>query len=119
MNPIPSVKELRKAGNKIRIQHFRYIGHAGGEGLIVGNCYPEKTIRANNNGTGAMYMSPRGGVTVMEFTPVGGNPIETKAFCCNSDNFNRKVGVLKCLARALGHQKHQERRLKAHEKNLA
>ncbi len=101
-----TVHQLRKAGYKIRIQHFRFLRPPNQHATF--HMLPEKEFRAKKLGRD---MSGRGGKTTLEIS--GGQefqiPVQVVAFCSTADNFNRQRGVELCLFRAFGHQKRQER----------
>jgi hypothetical protein len=114
-----TVQQLRQAGYKVRIQHFRYpYRHACGvlenhqSPVTRADLKPEKEFRSQQ-----AVMEGRGGKTSIE---ISGHefttPLKVETFCHPNDNFNRKYGVKRCLYVAFGHQKHQERARRAVER---
>ena len=119
-----TVHQLRKAGYKIRIQHFRYPyrrRHGSRMSLSGDRPYapvtrddlkPEKEFRSQQ-----APMDARGGMTSIEISGQEfATPLKTETFCHPKDNFNRKYGVMRCLCLAFGHKKHKERARRAVER---
>jgi hypothetical protein len=71
-----SVKELRKSGNKVRVLHYR-------------NTLPDGKI------------SCKGGSTTIEITTIDGRELSGTSKCRDDETFNRKMGVMIALGRAL------------------
>lgn len=69
------VHDLRKAGYKVRVLHFR-----------------------NDNGNG---VSAKGGETVIQITTPDGQELEGRAKCSDKERYNKRVGVQVALGRAL------------------
>ena len=81
----PSIKDLRRAGYKVRVYHAR-------------NFYNAVKM---DKGT-AKFLSPKGGKTTIEITtPNKQHTVITEAVCSNEDNFNHKLGNTIAVGRAL------------------
>lgn len=77
-----SIQELRNAGYKVRVLHFR--------DRISKN-------RMDTSMTG--YESPKGGFTKVIIDSPEGNHYEGEAHCSKKDNYNKKLGVRIALGR--------------------
>jgi hypothetical protein len=71
-----TVRELRQAGNKVRVLHFR-------------NTLPDGTV------------SCKGGKTKVEITTKDGRELYGQSKCREDERFHRKMGLLIALGRAL------------------
>lgn len=94
-NNLPSIHDLRKAGHKIRISHYRYI-------LVpVTSCLTRVTKKDKKGGVyPTNSILAKGGRTEIEFTPKDGSTTQVVESCCNpKDQFNRRLGIRICLGR--------------------
>ncbi len=83
-----TIHELRKAGNKVRVTHYRYPVGVNNELL--------PSFHLKDYGT---LIAPKGGKTVIEVTTPEGLNFQSEATCSLKDAFNRKLGIIKCLGR--------------------
>lgn len=79
----PTVQELRQSGYRVRVIHRR-----------------NYTERETFGGT-TEVISEKGGSTQVDITTPDGVNTTGYANCCSIDNYNRKIGVLIALGRAL------------------
>lgn len=84
-----TIKTLRQAGYKIRINHYRYLENQT-------DLVPMYEIRKNG---WQQFITPKGGKTIMQVTTATGYDYQVVAGCKQCDSFNRKVAVLICLGR--------------------
>lgn len=92
-NSIPSVCELRRAGYKVRVSHFRNV--------VYGNslwAFERVTKVDKKRGVFAKILE-HGGETQVEVTNRDGKTFNAVARCSNQDAFNRRLGNHICLAR--------------------
>lgn len=85
-----SIQEFRKAGNKVRVNHLRYLT---GYGLEL---YPLHVIRERNL---SQFISPRGGKIVIQITLTDGRNFDAESRCSKLDSFCKKLGVTKAIGR--------------------
>jgi hypothetical protein len=79
----PSIKDLRRAGYKVRVYHQRMYKSFGKFNEIS-------------------VLSPKGGKTTIEITtPDKQHNVITEAVCSKEDNFNHKLGNAIAVGRAL------------------
>ncbi len=110
-----TIKELRHAGNKARVTHYRYvkfqltdlISSIEANGKEVKN----RLAIAMNGGIALLRydqirndkainrIMAKGGVTRLEVTTKDGVNITTDAVCCGKDNYDKKLGVKIALGR--------------------
>jgi len=98
-----TIHELRKAGHKIKIQHFRHqelrhfpIGKIVNSKLSI--LVEEREIRKQREG---YTMSGRGGKTTLTLQlPNNGLTVTASATCSLADNFSHKFGTQLALERA-------------------
>ncbi len=89
MSTTPSVKDLRAAGNKVRVYHYR---RCRGDNNLI----PRKDFEK-----GDVNMDTKGGKTTVEIACPNGQTLVGEALCSKNDNFNRKRGLYIAVARAL------------------
>lgn len=87
-----SVAELRKAGWKVRVSHYRY---------YLTDWTIELLHRSELGEFDCVQPEPRGGETVVELLSPEGREAIGVARCNPSDNYNRRYGVMKALGRAI------------------
>ncbi len=100
---MPSVAELRRQGNKVKVMHRRW--------YVTDTLKPEYLLFTRfeleefclNNPVGAPLLGPLscGGATLVEITSTDGKNAVGMAECSLTDNFNRRFGLTKALGRAL------------------
>ena len=73
-----TIHDLRKAGYKVRVLHFR-----NDHDSILGEFHP------------------KGGRTVVQITTPDGQNLEGRANCSKKERYNKRVGVQVALGRAL------------------
>jgi len=98
---IPTVKELRQNGVKVRVMHRRYCAYDY-------NLFSFKELRNEKDkflysgqGLDGPLRSPKGGETIVELTYPNGKNVRGVALCSLKDQFNRKVGLNMAIFRAL------------------
>jgi hypothetical protein len=93
---IPTIKELRQSGWKVRVTHFRYFDFGNGF-LCLHNVRELKDERGNYS------VSPdsHGGKTIVELRNPEGVEFKGESLCSRSDAFNRKEGIARAIVRAL------------------
>jgi hypothetical protein len=82
----PTVQSLRKAGNKVRVIHYRAVSKR--------KLLPAKEVDPT-------ILKPKGGKTVVDITTPDGKELTGEAVCSNKDSFNRKMGLAIAVGRAL------------------
>lgn len=87
-----TVEEIRKAGNKVRVTHYRYVNSH--PRMLL----PMYVIRQNNLQD---LIDARGGLTTVEVVTSNGAIYNSVAECSKNDVFNTKEGVRVALERAL------------------
>lgn len=87
-----NVAELRKAGWKVRVSHYRFYLTDWGLELLH---------RSQLSEFDDIPPEPRGGETVVELLSPQGMEAIGVARCNQSDNYNRRYGVMKALGRAI------------------
>ena len=107
----PTVAELRKAGYGVRVTHNRvykmaYNDFASGKIVVKNSTNPISTLKKTNidcNSDGVLYeLLPKGGVTeVTVIDPVSNLEFTASAACRDSENYNKEVGVERCLSRII------------------
>ena len=88
------IKELRQAGYKVRVNHFRYHG-------VTGCLHPAHFFRESAHPMSRCWISPKGGLTEVEIRTPDGKELKGKAECSRKDTFNRKLGLTIAVNRAL------------------
>ena len=98
-----TIHSLRKAGNKVRVTHFRM--------TLDGRLQPRRLFTNDSVKTKGHnpYLTPKGGKTLIEITTPDGLELVGEAHCSLEDNFNRKYGINKALGRALKAKYHAEK----------
>lgn len=79
---VPTVKQLRQSGYKVRVIHRR-------------------NFISSNKLDGGKVLSALGGETVIEITTPDNINLVGYAQCSNEDNYSKKLGVKIALGRAL------------------
>lgn len=77
-----TVQELRNAGYKVRVLHFR-----------------DRAFKNRMDTSFTGYESPKGGFTKVIIDSPEGNHYEGEAYCSKKDNYNKKLGVRIALGR--------------------
>jgi hypothetical protein len=98
---IPTVKEMRESGFKVRVLHKRFWR----EDTL---CFTPKYLKNNKDkfliaqrDIGGPGRSAKGGETVVEITLPDGREARGEAFCSLKDGYNKKTGVSLAVSRAL------------------
>jgi hypothetical protein len=93
---IPTIKELRQSGWKVRVTHFRYFDFGNGF-LCLHN------VRELKDERGCYSVSPgsHGGKTIVELRNPDGVEFTGESVCSLVDAFNRKEGIVRAIVRAL------------------
>jgi hypothetical protein len=92
--PIPTVKELRQSGYKIRIQRYRP--------YVVNNSVvllDDENARMNCFDKSETFQ--KGGVTIVAIRKPTGEEVRGEAVCSFTDPFVKKLGVEIAIAKAL------------------
>lgn len=95
------VQELRKKGYKLRVTHFRRIAK------VCELCHHHEGIELRRFGRDSKILVEgetllsRGGETVVDVTTPDGDQYVTKSMCAVADAFNKKVGTLTAIKKAL------------------
>ena len=93
---MPTVKELRDQGWKVRCSHYRFFPNDIGE-LVL---HLDKKLKGGN-GSYFLDPSPRGGKVVIELRDPDGNELRGESVCSKVDAYNKKAGRNLALSRAL------------------
>jgi hypothetical protein len=93
---IPTIKELRGQGWKVRCSHYRFFPNDIGE-LVL---HLDKKLKSGN-GSYFLDPSPRGGKVVIELRDPNGNELRGESVCSKVDAYNKKAGRNLALSRAL------------------
>lgn len=95
----PTIHALRKAGYKVKIDHWRRVSLPIGEAhhSYVTRRVTRKEKRARVYPLGAIH--PHGGHTDLWVQPPGGEPSHARASCRADERFNRRLGLTICLGR--------------------
>lgn len=91
---VPSIVDLRRAGYKVRVSHFRNV--------YSPYCYIpslERVTKIGKKNRVFFYILEHGGETHIELTNRDGKTFTAMARCSDKDAFNRKVGNNICLER--------------------
>ncbi len=83
---IPTVKQLRQSGYKVRVLHTRNY----------------KLVEHLDNIT--KQVTAKGGTTTIEITTPDGKNLTGVAHCSNQDSYNKRLGVRIAIGRALSQQ---------------
>jgi hypothetical protein len=110
----PSLNSFRKAGYEVDISHNR-IWKIAYNDFETGKIVTKKvlkdisTMKLDNavnkavNGEVIYELLPKGGITeVIVFDPESDLNFTAKATCSNKDNYDKRIGVDKCLSRIIG-----------------
>jgi hypothetical protein len=87
INENTTIHDLRRAGAKIRVVHYRRLR---GD---TENWHPVSSLKNKTN------LSSKGGITEMQVTLPDGRDYSITAKCADVDSFNRKIGIKICLGR--------------------
>ena len=99
-----TIAELRKAGYKVRVTHYRYIRE------LETICYPgsfkdclkpEFELRKLQPVTWHRKLVPYGGKTIVSITSLDGKELVGESVCSKNDSYCRKQGVKIACGRAL------------------
>jgi len=92
-----TVHSLRKAGNKVRIQHKRRYFDPSNKRWV----FLTKYERSLSELPGHVQLEGKGGVTSIELTTKDGKNLASLAECSKKDGYNRKLGISIALGRIL------------------
>lgn len=100
---LPTIHQLRKAGYKVKISHYRYSNRYSDPVVFTAEqrfpIFLNLITRQAKKDREFAYISGKGGETVLSLkTPVG-NEIVSHAKCSLKDSFNRKLGIRICIGR--------------------
>jgi hypothetical protein len=104
-NQPKTVAQLRHEGCKVRVSHHRF-PQSGNPQFSPHFQYHQALLKESR-----VAIDPKGGYTEVEITMPDGKVVNGRAYCSLQDTFNRKVGLVKALGRALGAQKRSDRAL--------
>ena len=92
---LPSIVDLRRAGYKVRVSHFRNVNN------FPDFHYPvlARVTKENKKAREFDKIFEHGGETHIELTNREGKTFVAIAECSNKDAFNRRLGNHICLAR--------------------
>lgn len=93
---IPTVKELRQKGYKIRVTHYRY-STAYENKLNLFSLYELRTYHDDWQ----KYIKPKGGETKVEILTPDGKEFAASAVCSKKDVFCRRIGRETAILRIL------------------
>lgn len=92
-----TIKELRQAGNKVRVTHYRCIYMPYERALEM---MPQRVIKEMVGGENfGKYITPNGGMVTVEVTAPDGKEYKAEAKCSLKDNYDKKLGVKIALGR--------------------
>jgi hypothetical protein len=98
MNTIPTIAEMRKAGHKVRVIHYRNaFRHNTYDGVKINKLFIYS--KNNRNIPADFYLDQCGGATTIDITTNSGADIKTSSRCHLNDNYNRKTGIMKAIAK--------------------
>lgn len=92
-----TIKSLRQAGNKVRVTHRRRVFDYVNRRWSLLTKHEHQLSELDR-----VPVDAKGGVTEIELTTKDGVTVTGVAECSKLDGFNRKVGLIKALGRALG-----------------
>lgn len=92
---VPSICDLRRAGYKVRVSHFRNIP----VGQLFDSVSLMRVTKIDKKKRMFENILEHGGETQIEITNRDGKTFNAVAQCSNKDAFNRKLGNHICLAR--------------------
>jgi methenyltetrahydromethanopterin cyclohydrolase len=108
----PTVADLRNTGYKVGITHNRvykmaYTDFTSGKIVVKNGVNPVSTLREANidsNSDGVLYeLLPKGGRTEVTVTDeVNKIDFMASATCREDENYDKRVGVSRCLDRIIG-----------------
>jgi len=84
-----TIKQLRREGWKVKVNHYRNVE----ENRLMWKPYKIREL--------GLTFAPHGGSTMIELEAPDGRRGNGTSLCSRCDNFNRRVGVLIALGRAL------------------
>ncbi len=90
-----TVKELRRQGCKVRINHLRYYDRYNGDPI---NKHTAELLKLGGD---FKKVKPRGGITKVEIDFPTGDSVVGEAVCSKEDNYDKKLGIQIALGRAL------------------
>lgn len=98
MKQVPTVQQLRKAGFKVTVKHYRdFFTHCSRTGT-------RKTVQISWLHRSEEYkdyhLDARGGRTEVQFLDPNGGQYFGVSYCSVAERYCKKVGVLKAMARA-------------------
>lgn len=102
MNNIPSIKDLRSKGFKVKLFHYRLpmLDYFSYSDRFLKNNFD--TLLRGNNELDGPNRAPKGGKSTVEiFDPEGHGPFVGESVCSIRDPFNRRLGSKIALSRAL------------------
>jgi len=90
-------QQLREAGNRVHVTHYRdYFALEKGRPVVVSHARHELPHKED-----VQYALPKGGFTEVKITTRNGSEFTAVAECSPHDNYCRKVGVKTALERLL------------------
>ena len=94
-----TVHNLRKAGYKVRVIHYRYYkaDSVVGSAILLSKKELKEIAPCDNR----FILLPRGGKTAVEITTPSGANTFGESICSRKDGFNRKLGLKIAINRAL------------------
>jgi hypothetical protein len=113
MKKVPTVHELRQKGFKVRVTHVRkflrfdpqtgkkeQFYHPFQSSKFVKN-HPDSSLLSERDKYKEFYLSCKGGETIVEIALNGKELGKGVAVCSEDDNYVKKYGVRKAVAKAL------------------
>ena len=97
---LPTIKELREKGWKVRARHYRYFQDRYNPPTLL----PVREMGDDEEPRNLAYACPNGGKITLELRDPEGNETKGESVCHLNDNFNKKLGRNLALFRALNIQ---------------
>ncbi len=98
----PTIHALRKAGYKVKIDHWRKVlfpAQASRADILPGDWHSLRVTRKDKRARVYGAIHPHGGHTDLWVQPPGGEPSHARASCRADERFNRRLGLTICLGR--------------------
>lgn len=93
---LPTIHDLRKAGQKVRISHFRHVIRADDKRDGAFFCRVTKEDKKNRRYNSILA---KGGITQIWLTKQDGRSFMAESRCSEQDAFNRRLGIRIALGR--------------------